>query len=124
MRIILDGKNDMPRKVGRSGPAEAYGASKPMVSKNLRPGDLQSLAEIAKRESLQTGYVARLTRLAFAAPRIVEAVAAGSQSGWPLFADADDEPRRTAAGVERTGTTTRHHIGQPQAPRAESLICN
>jgi hypothetical protein len=43
----------------------------------LASGRVPSPAEIAKRESLQKGYVARLTRLAFFAPRIVDAVAGG-----------------------------------------------
>ena len=38
---------------------------------------VRSPAEIAKRENLRKGYVARLTRLAFVAPSIVEAVTQG-----------------------------------------------
>ncbi len=37
---------------------------------------VRSCAEIARREGLQKGYLARLMRLAFVAPRIVDAVAA------------------------------------------------
>jgi ribosomal protein S3 len=40
-------------------------------------GRVRSSAEIARREALQKGYVARLTRLAFLSPTIIETVAEG-----------------------------------------------
>jgi hypothetical protein len=40
-------------------------------------GRAASLAAIARREGLRKRYVARLTKLAFVAPPIVEAIAAG-----------------------------------------------
>jgi site-specific DNA recombinase len=40
-------------------------------------GQVRSLVEIARREGLRRRYVTRLTRLAFVAPCLVEAVAAG-----------------------------------------------
>jgi len=38
---------------------------------------VRSSAEIARREGLQKGYVARLTRLGFLSPAVVEAIAEG-----------------------------------------------
>jgi site-specific DNA recombinase len=46
---------------------------------NLLAGRVESVAAIAKCEGVLPNYVRRLTRLAFVAPRIVEAIAAGHQ---------------------------------------------
>jgi len=46
---------------------------------DLLAGRVESVAAIAKREGVLPNYVRRLTRLAFLAPRIVEAIAAGHQ---------------------------------------------
>jgi site-specific DNA recombinase len=46
---------------------------------DLLAGRAESVAVIAKREGVLPNYVRRLTRLAFLAPRIVEAIAAGHQ---------------------------------------------
>jgi site-specific DNA recombinase len=46
-------------------------------SDDLLAGRVESVAVIAKREGVLPNYVRRLTRLAFLAPRIVEAIAAG-----------------------------------------------
>ncbi len=43
----------------------------------MASGQVRSLAEIAKREKLGRRYVERVTRLAFAAPGIVNAIAEG-----------------------------------------------
>src|SRR5262249_61761524 len=43
----------------------------------ITSGRIRSSAEIARREGLQKGYVARLTRLAFLSPTVVEAVVEG-----------------------------------------------
>ena len=48
-------------------------------SEDLLAGRVESVALIAKREGVLAHYVRRLTRLAFLAPRIVEAIAAGQQ---------------------------------------------
>ncbi len=40
---------------------------------------MRSLAEIARRESIAVRYVERLSRLAFTAPNIVEAICRGRQ---------------------------------------------
>ena len=42
-------------------------------------GRAQSVVEIAEREGVTDRYVRRLTRLAFLAPEIVEAIVAGNQ---------------------------------------------
>jgi hypothetical protein len=42
---------------------------------------LSSLADIGRREGIATRYVERLSRLAFVAPTIVEAISAGRQPG-------------------------------------------
>src|ERR1019366_7391389 len=46
---------------------------------DLLAGRVESDAAIAKREGVLPNYVRRLTRLAFLAPMIVEAIAAGHQ---------------------------------------------
>jgi site-specific DNA recombinase len=46
---------------------------------DLLAGRVESVAAIATREGVLPNYVRRLTRLAFLAPRIVEAIAAGHQ---------------------------------------------
>jgi DNA invertase Pin-like site-specific DNA recombinase len=46
---------------------------------DLLAGRVESVAAIAEREGILPNYVRRLTRLAFLAPRIVEAIAAGHQ---------------------------------------------
>ena len=48
-------------------------------SDDLLAGRVESVAAIAKREGVLPNYVRRLTRLAFLAPKIVEAIAAGHQ---------------------------------------------
>jgi len=59
---------------------------------------VRSCAEIARREGLQKGYLAQLMRLAFVAPRNVDAVAAVARRPilpckWSVSAD-----RRLEAG--------------------------
>ncbi len=46
---------------------------------DLLAGRVESVAVLAKREAVLPNYVRRLTRLAFLAPRIVEAIATGQQ---------------------------------------------
>ena len=48
-------------------------------SEDLLMGRAQSVVEIAEREGVTDRYVRRLTRLAFLAPEIVEAIVAGNQ---------------------------------------------
>ncbi len=46
---------------------------------DLLTGRVESVAAIAQRQGVLPNYVRRLTRLAFLAPRIVEAIVAGHQ---------------------------------------------
>jgi hypothetical protein len=48
-------------------------------SEDLLTGRAQSVAEIAEREGVGARYVRRLLRLAFLAPKLVDAIAAGRQ---------------------------------------------
>jgi site-specific DNA recombinase len=48
-------------------------------SEDLLTGRAKSVAKIAEREGVADRYVRRLTRLAFLAPEIVEAIVAGNQ---------------------------------------------
>ncbi len=54
-------------------------------------GRAKSIAEIAEREGVSDRYIRRLTRLAFLAPHIVEAIVAGNQPP-ELTAEALAEP--------------------------------
>jgi len=46
----------------------------------LATGQVRSLAEVSRREGLPKRYVERITKLAFLAPRIIEAVVEGRAS--------------------------------------------
>ena len=46
---------------------------------DLLSGRVESVAALAKRDGVLPNYVRRMTRLAFLAPRIVEAIVAGHQ---------------------------------------------
>ena len=48
-------------------------------SDDLLAGRVESVAAVAVREGVLSNYVRRLIRLAFLAPKIVEAIAAGHQ---------------------------------------------
>jgi hypothetical protein len=76
-RIIIAAGDDLPRKVD---PAlrKAVARSKAWFDE-LASGRVPSLADIARREGIAVRYVERVSRLAFAAPRIVEAIAQGRQ---------------------------------------------
>src|SRR5205823_2508668 len=69
------GKDNLPRKAD---PAllKALARARRWFGK-IVPGRVHSSAEIARHEALQKGYVARLTRLAFLSPTLVEAVVDG-----------------------------------------------
>ena len=60
----------------------------------------QSVAEIAERERVGSRYVRRLLRLAFLAPEIVEAIAAGDQ---PPELTAEALAKRIDLFVRRDG---------------------
>ncbi|HKN59919.1 MAG TPA: hypothetical protein VJW93_01990 [Candidatus Acidoferrales bacterium] len=77
MRLIIDGgatpaaRVDLPLLTAT---ARAY-----RWSNDLLEGSARSIGEIAKREHLTARHVRRVMRLAFLAPRIVEAIAEGRQ---------------------------------------------
>jgi site-specific DNA recombinase len=76
-RIILAAGDDLPRKAD---PAllKAVARSRAWFEE-LASGQVRSLAEIARRENIAVRYVERLSRLAFTAPGIVEAICEGHQ---------------------------------------------
>jgi hypothetical protein len=75
LRIIIDGHEDMPRKAD---PALLKAVARARRwFEEIASGRVRSSAEIARREALQKGYVARLTRLAFLSPSVVETVVEG-----------------------------------------------
>jgi site-specific DNA recombinase len=76
-RIIIAAGDDLPRKLD---PAllKAVARSRRWFEE-LAAGSVRSLAEIARRENITVRYVERLSRLAFAAPAIVEAICQGRQ---------------------------------------------
>ena len=76
-RIIITEGEDLPRKVD---PAllKAVARAKSWFEE-LASGRVRSLTDIARREKIAPRYVERLSRLAFAAPRIVEAICQGRQ---------------------------------------------
>jgi hypothetical protein len=79
LRIMLDGKDEIRRKID---PAllKAIARARRWFEE-VASGRMQSLAAIARRERLAKRYVARLTKLAFIAPSIVEAVVEGRAPG-------------------------------------------
>jgi len=63
LRIIVEGKNDLPRSAD---PALLRALARARRwFEEVASGLVRSSAEIARREGLQKGYLARLTRLAF-----------------------------------------------------------
>jgi len=76
-RIIMTEGEDLPRKVD---PAllKAVARSRAWFEE-LASGRVRSLTDIARREKIAPRYVERLSRLAFAAPRVVEAICQGRQ---------------------------------------------
>jgi len=76
-RIIIAEGDDLPRKLD---PALLKAVARSRVwFEELASGRVRSLADIARREGIAQRYVERLSRLAFAAPRIVEAICQGRQ---------------------------------------------
>jgi hypothetical protein len=75
LRIILEGKNEFRRKVD---PALLRAIARARRwFEEVASGRAPSLTAIARQERLAKRYVARLTKLAFIAPSIVEAVVEG-----------------------------------------------
>ena len=75
LRLILDARADEPLEVD-SALLRALARAR-VWFEEVASGRASSLAEIARREGLKKRYVARLTKLAFIAPSIAEAIAAG-----------------------------------------------
>jgi site-specific DNA recombinase len=76
-RIIIAAGDEPPRKVDS---ALLKAVSRARVwFEELASGRVRSLAEIARREGIARRYVERLSRLAFMAPAIVEAICQGRQ---------------------------------------------
>jgi hypothetical protein len=69
--------NDLPRKVD---PALLKAVARSRIwFEELASGRTPSLADIARRENIAVRYVERLSRVAFVAPSIVEAICQGQQ---------------------------------------------
>src|ERR1700730_9815027 len=75
LRIILDGKDDLS---SMTDPALLKAVARARWwFEEIASGHVRSSAEIARRETLQRSYVARLMRLAFLSPALVDALAEG-----------------------------------------------
>ena len=77
MRLVIEG-NHAPAPRADSALLKAVARAR-QWSENLLMGRAKSIAEIAEREGVSDRYIRRLTRLAFLAPQIVEAIVAGNQ---------------------------------------------
>jgi hypothetical protein len=75
LRLILDGHVHRPPQV-ESALLKALARTRVWFDEVVS-GRIASLAEVVRREGLRKRYVTRLTKLAFVAPEIAEAVAAG-----------------------------------------------
>jgi site-specific DNA recombinase len=75
LRLILDGRADEQRQVD---PALLKALARARAwFEEVASGRASSLADIARSEGLRKRYVARLTKLAFIAPAVAEAIAEG-----------------------------------------------
>jgi hypothetical protein len=77
MRLIIDGDAGPAARVDL--PLLKATARAHRWSNDLLEGRARSIGEIARREHLTARHVRRVMRLAFLAPRIVEAIAEGRQ---------------------------------------------
>jgi site-specific DNA recombinase len=77
MRLVIEG-NHAPAPRADSALLKAVARAR-QWSEDLLIGRAKSVAKIAEREGGSDRYVGRLTRLAFLAPQIVEAIVAGNQ---------------------------------------------
>jgi hypothetical protein len=77
MRLVIEG-NHVPARRADSALLKAVARAR-QWSEDLLMGRAKSVAKIAEREGVSDRYVRRLTRLAFLAPQIVEAIVAGNQ---------------------------------------------
>jgi hypothetical protein len=77
MRLVIEGSN-APARLADLSLIKTIARGR-LWADDLLAGRMESVAAIAKREGVRSNYVRRLTRLAFLAPRIVEAIVAGQQ---------------------------------------------
>jgi site-specific DNA recombinase len=77
MRLVIQGSR-APAQLADLALIKAIARGR-LWADDLLAGRVESVAAIAEREGILPNYVRRLTRLAFLAPRIVEAIAAGHQ---------------------------------------------
>jgi len=77
MRLVIQG-NRAPASLADLALIKAIARVR-LWADDLLAGRVESVAAIAERDGVLPNYVRRLTRLAFLAPRIVEAVVAGHQ---------------------------------------------
>jgi site-specific DNA recombinase len=77
MRLVIEGTN-APAPLADLSLIKTIARGR-LWADDLLAGRMESVAAIAKREGVRPNYVRRLTRLAFLAPRIVEAIVAGQQ---------------------------------------------
>jgi len=76
-RIVIAAGNEPPRRVD---PALLKAVARARAwFDELASGRVRSLAEVARNEGIAKRYVERLSRLAFVAPAIVEAICHGQQ---------------------------------------------
>ena len=78
MRLVIQGGSHAPAPMVNLALMKAIARGR-RWSDDLLAGRVESVAVIAKREGVFPNYVRRLIRLAFLAPRIVEAIATGHQ---------------------------------------------
>ena len=103
MRLIIDGDAACTARIDLpllNATARAY-----RWSNDLLEGRARSIGEIARREHLTGRHVRRVMRLAFLAPRIVEAIAEGRQPA-DLSTHRDDPENRTAPALERAAASS------------------
>ena len=94
-RIIIAAGADLPRSLD-SALLKAVARSR-VWFEELAAGRVRSLSEIARREGVVRRYVERLSRLAFVAPAIVEAICQGRQ---PAELNAETLLKRTNLPLE------------------------
>ncbi len=107
MRLIIDGDATPTARVDLpllNATARAY-----RWSNDLLTGRARSSGEIARREHLTGRHVRRVMRLAFLAPRIVEAIATGRQPA-DLCTLAMTQRIELPPALERSGASARHPI--------------
>jgi hypothetical protein len=76
LRLVFDGHSGKPPQVDAA-LLKAFARAHYWFDE-VASGHVRSLVEMARSEGLEQRYVTRLTRLAFVAPHLVEAVAAGN----------------------------------------------